>query len=91
MKRFLTILMFVVFLCADVMAQKLPGEDGRTPALEFAYFPHRQYTFVWRNWSVVEKGKLAAILGTSVEKVEELATSMGLSKKQTIEKEWATK
>ena len=90
MKRVLTLLLLVAICCSDVAAQKLPDEDGRTPALEFSYFPHRQYAFVWRNWSVVEKGKLAEILGTTVENVEALATSMGLPKKQTIEKEWAT-
>ena len=90
MKRVLTLLLLVAICCSEVAAQKLPNEDGRTPALEFSYFPHRQYAFVWRNWSVVEKGKLAEILGTTVENVEALATSMGLPKKQTIEKEWAT-
>ena len=90
MKKLFTLLAFVALFCGDVAAQKLPDEDGKTPALEFSYFPHRQYTFVWRNWSVVEKEKLAAILGTTVENVESLAVSMGLPKKQTIEKEWST-
>ena len=88
-KLFLLCILAVSALC--VGAQTLPGEEGKTPALEFSYFPHRQYTFVWRNWSVVEKERLAEILGTSEEKVVELATSMGLPKKQTIEKEWKTK
>ncbi|MBQ6989217.1 MAG: hypothetical protein IJN45_08755, partial [Alistipes sp.] len=37
----------------------LPGEEGRKAALELDYFPHRQYAFVWRNWSVVDKTRLA--------------------------------
>ena len=77
-------------MCVTATAQSLPGEDGRTPAVDLPHFPHRQYAFVWRNWSVVDKAKLAATLGTSVENVEALATSMGLPKEQTIEKEWST-
>ena len=90
MKRVLIICLLAIF-AFGVNAQTLPGEGEKTPALEFSYFPHRQYTFVWRNWSVVEKERLAEILGTSEEKVVELATSMGLPKRQTIEKEWKTK
>ena len=87
----------VILLCAILLssivsfAQPLPDENGKTPAIEFPYFPHPQYTFVWRNWSIVDKAKIAQILGTSVKSVEELASSMGLSKKQSIEREWATK
>ena len=90
MKRFFV---FYALLLSSMVAfaQTLPGEDGRKAAIEFSYFPHRQYTFVWRNWSVVDKEKIAKTLGTSVANVEELATSMGLPKKQSVEKEWATK
>lgn len=68
----------------------MPGEESRKDAIKFDYFPHRQYTFVWRNWSVVEKSRLAQVLHTSVANVEELATSMGLKRTQHIEPEWAT-
>ena len=89
MKRLLLFLLLVA-MCGVGSAQRLPDEDGRTPAVALPHFPHRQYAFVWRNWSVVDKARLAATLGTSVENVEALATSMGLPKKQTIEKEWST-
>lgn len=89
MKRLLFALLFVA-LCATATAQRLPDEDGRTPAVDLPHFPHRQYAFVWRNWSVVDKAKLAATLGTSVANVEALATSMGLPKEQSVEKEWGT-
>ena len=68
----------------------LPGEEGRKAALELDYFPHRQYAFVWRNWSVVDKTRLAEVLSTSVENVERLAVSMGLPRQQAVEPEWAT-
>ena len=92
MKRIVFILLQLV-MCITCWAQGkvlLPGEDGRKPALELDYFPHRQYAFVWRNWSVVDKSRLAEVLATSVENVEELATSMGLPRRQSIEPEWAT-
>ena len=68
----------------------LPGEEGRKAALELDYFPHRQNAFVWRNWSVVDKTRLAEVLSTSVENVEQLAMSMGLPRQQAVEPEWAT-
>lgn len=68
----------------------IPGQNGRKEAINYDYFPHRQYAFVWRNWAVVSKEKIAEILSTSVENVESLATSMGLPVEQNIEPEWAT-
>lgn len=67
----------------------LPGEDGRTPAIVYDYFPDRMYAFVWRNWSVVPAVRLAHVLGTSVDKVEKLARSMGLPKQPKILSEWS--
>lgn len=37
----------------------IPGENGRKEAIDYDYFPHRQYAFVWRNWTVVPKDKIA--------------------------------
>lgn len=68
----------------------MPDENGTKKAIEFDYFPSRQHAFVWRNWSVVDKGLLAEIMATSVENVERMAVSMGLSRKQKIEPEWPT-
>ena len=68
----------------------MPGEEGRKEAINYDYFPHRQYAFVWRNWAVVPKQKIAQILSTTIENVESLATSMGLSATQSVEPEWAT-
>lgn len=68
----------------------MPGEDGRTAPINYEYFPSRQHTFVWRNWSLVDKALLADVMQTSVSNVELLAQQMGLPAKQTIESEWAT-
>jgi hypothetical protein len=90
MRRLILLVTALVLSISTLSAQTLPGESGKNPALRADYFPHRQYTFVWRNWSVVDKVKLAEVMGTSVEKVEDIACSMGLPRTQTIEKEWAT-
>jgi hypothetical protein len=50
----------------------LPGEEGRKPAAKLDYFPHNQYAFVWRNWSVVDKSRLAEVLQTNIKNVEQL-------------------
>ena len=71
-------------------SSSMPGQNGRKAAVNYDYFPHRQYAFVWRNWAVVPKEKIAQILSTSTENVEKLATSMGLPAVQSVEPEWAT-
>ena len=78
---------------SDLSAQDkivMPGENGKKEAIDFEYFPSRQHAFVWRNWSVVDKHRLAEVMATSVENIESLAESMGLSRKQSIEPEWPT-
>ncbi len=96
MKQFFRLLLVVVLgalLHTTAQAQTqttLPGEGGRKEAIDYEYFPHRQYAFVWRNWAVVPKERLAQVLNTSVENIERLATSMGLPAEQSVEPEWAT-
>lgn len=85
-----------LIFCMILMSQSLsaqvllPGEDGQKPALSYDYFPHPQYTFIWRNWSVVDKTVLADVLQTTVRNVEDIAVSMGLPRRQHIEPEWST-
>ena len=92
-----SIAVLVAVLCilplSDLSAQDkivMPGENGKKEAIDFEYFPSRQHAFVWRNWSVVDKHRLAEVMATSVENIESLAESMGLSRKQSIEPEWPT-
>ncbi len=68
----------------------LPQGDA-PPALASAHFPDRVHEFVWRNWNAVEPAKLAKILGTSVDNVDALATSLGLPLPATIPPEMATR
>lgn len=51
---------------------------GHPPALRFPHFPDTLHAVVWRNWGLVPSAHLAQVLGTSPEKVRELARSMGL-------------
>ena len=81
-------------LCA--LAQG-PVEDtilpvGNAPApIVSGHFPDRVHELVWRNWSLVEPAKLAAILKTSVENVHGLAGAMGLPPAGTIPSEMKTR
>ncbi len=69
-----------------------PLPAGPAPkALEFPHFPDAMHAFVWRNWSVVEPARLAAVLGTSVENVAAVAASMGLPPATPIPPEQAAR
>lgn len=53
--------------------------EGTAPApLVSEHFPDRVHEFVWRNWNFIEPVKLAALIGTTPEKIASLADSMGL-------------
>ncbi|HQQ01052.1 MAG TPA: hypothetical protein PLY86_21560 [bacterium] len=61
----------------------LPMGSAPKP-LDFAHFPSRMHTFIWRNWPLVEVGRLAEVLGTSPENVRAVAESMGLLPQQPV-------
>jgi hypothetical protein len=48
------------------------------PALSFPHFPDRVHALVWRNWDLVEPRRIAEVLETSVENINNVALSMGL-------------
>ena len=96
LRRSILMLIMAVAMGDDGVARCLAAEivlpEGNAPtALRASHFPDRVHEFVWRNWSVVEPGKLAEILGTSVENVRALAVSMGLSPETTIPPEMKTR
>ena len=87
MWRILSLILYMVFLLEiSVTASDsiLPQGESR-PALINRYFPSRIHEFVWRNWSLVEPGKLAKILGASVQDVNMIAESMGLPPDVTVQ------
>lgn len=52
---------------------------GRAPPADMlAHFPDRMHAFIWRNWHAVEPGRIAEVLGTSVDNITAVADSMGL-------------
>lgn len=59
-------------------AEAVLPQGSAPPALSSPYFPDRIHEFIWRNWTVVSPAKLATLLGTSVDNVTSIATSMGL-------------
>src|SRR5262249_30806988 len=60
-------------------AQDTDLPQGDAPAaLTGPYFPDRVHGFVWRNWNVVPREKLARVAGTSAREIDALAQSMGL-------------
>ncbi|MDD4869207.1 MAG: hypothetical protein PHR77_01505 [Kiritimatiellae bacterium] len=83
-----------VFVCraGDSSAREtvLPQGEARESIVS-RHFPDRVHEFVWRNWNAVELSKLAAILGTSVDNVQVLATSMGLPPAAAIPPEMKTR
>jgi hypothetical protein len=84
--------MFRPFLLALALAVVLfPAALPGAPPVGADHFPDRVHAFIWRNWPVVEARKLAAVLGTSRENIEEVARSMGLPPQGPILPEWKTR
>ena len=52
---------------------------GSAPAaIESKHFPSRLHAFVWRNWEMISLERMAKVVGTSPEKVNNIGRSMGL-------------
>ena len=47
-------------------------------ALSVPYFPDRSYLFIWRNWNLIDIERLAAVLETTPENIEQIAKLEGL-------------
>lgn len=74
---------------AETNAVTLPGEGTTRAAINYDYFPNRLHAFIFRNWPVVSKDKLAKILETTPENVEKIAFSMGLPPQKEILPAWS--
>ena len=66
----------------------MPGEGTGPAALSFDHFPSRMHAFVWRNWPLVERERLADVLETSIENIDRVAHSMGLPPQGDISPYW---
>ena len=71
----------------------LPGENAAEakPALAPDPFPDRMSAFVWRNWGLVEKAKLAEVVGATADDLTAMAVQMGLAPDPAVLPEWKTK
>ena len=67
-------------------ADDLPAVSERPP-IPAPHFPDALHAFVWRNWQLVEPERLAAVLGTTADKITEMATSMGLPREAKVPRE----
>ena len=78
----------VIVLCSRslMLADELPTVSDRPP-VPTPHFPDAAYAVVWRNWQLVEPDRLAAVLGTTTDKVSELAESMGLPREVSVPRE----
>ena len=78
---------------ADAAAEPvpLPGEEGRKAAISPAPFPDRMSAYVWRNWGLVEKERLAEVVGATAADMADVAVQMGLEPDPVVLPEWKTK
>ena len=81
----------IALLPCAAMAVELPGENGDKAALNYDWFPSRMHGFVFRNWTCVPQARLAEVVGATPEKVEALASAMGLPKQGAIDPDWLTR
>src|SRR5262245_25003732 len=61
----------------------LPAVSVRQP-LQVPHFPSRLHAFVWRNWQLVETGRMAAAVGATPEQIVSTGKAMGLGEPPTI-------
>src|SRR6185503_7902131 len=83
-------ILVAILMLVGVARAELPV--GSSPAaLKFEHFPTRGHAFVFRNWNLVETARLAKILGTSGDKVREMALSMGLPAEEAVPEIYRTR
>ncbi len=71
----------VAVLCgagAAIGQSPLPRGERSPEPLATPHFPSRLHAFIWRNWEVSTPARMAEVLSTSPENVEQVAASMGL-------------
>lgn len=72
-----------------VQPKDLPVGEA-LPALPPDPFPDRMSAYVWRNWGLVDKTRLAETVGATSADLMRIATEMGLSAEPAVDPEWAT-
>ena len=52
--------------------------------IEFSHFPTRMQAFIFKNWDIVPKERLAECIGCTTEQIEAQASKMGLSPQRDV-------
>lgn len=71
---------------AEIITRRLAAADpavglpvgGAPKALEFDWFPDRLHAFVWRNWGLVTRERMARVVGAKEKDIVQLGHAMGL-------------
>lgn len=66
-----------------VFAAQLPATSTRAP-VPTPHFPDTLHSVVWRNWGLVPPSRLATVLGTTHDKITDLAVAMGLPRDVSV-------
>lgn len=77
------------WLAVKRRADGLPVGD-QLPAIGPDPFPDRLSAYVWRNWGLVDRIRLAETVGADVSDITRIAVEMGLPADPAVEPEWAT-
>jgi len=63
-------------------------ENSELRPLQWEHFPTRLQAVIWRNWELVSAERLALALGTTAERIVELARDLGLRVPAQVEENW---
>lgn len=80
------IVLLLGLFSAVATADELPAVSDRQP-VPAPHFPDRLHAYVWRNWQLVEPARMAAVVGTTADKVTDIAASMGLPRHVSVPRE----
>lgn len=59
-------------------------EGAAPPPVSLPHFPDRLHAFIWRNWPLVPRERLARAIGASPAQVSDMARSLGLPRQKKI-------
>src|SRR3990172_7211181 len=78
MQRFIMIALLGLLFHGELQAVEDLPVGAYPQALDTPHFPDRLHAFIWRNWQLIEPSRMAQVIGTSAENLEQSAASMGL-------------
>jgi len=77
-----------IFLAGLATAAGFPlpklSAAASTAPIEEPHFPNRLYQFVWRNWELANLDRMARVVRTTPQKLDEIGRSMGFPKKPPL-------